>query len=165
MAAAGGDGSRARDSSWAFRSLLACGASQRREKDSGVGAVRAGPKVTVIVGIEHVQLAMPAGREADARRFYSGLLGIPEVAKPPALAKRGGALFESGAVKIHLGVEGDFRPARKAHPALLVRGLRAMIERLREAQAAVVEDPLEGYLRVYVADPFGNRIELMEREA
>jgi catechol 2,3-dioxygenase-like lactoylglutathione lyase family enzyme len=115
-----------------------------------------------ILGIEHVQLAMPAGREAEAREFYSGLLGIPETPKPPELVKRGGAWFENGRVKIHLGVDADFRPARKAHPALLVRELRALVERLREAQVDVVEDPLEGYHRVYVADPFGNRVELME---
>ena len=117
-----------------------------------------------ILRIEHVQLAMPAGREAEAREFYSGLLGIPEVAKPPALARRGGAWFEAVPVKIHLGVEADFRPARKAHPALVVSGLRALIDRLREARVDVVEDPLEGHLRVYIADPFGNRIELLERE-
>ncbi len=115
-----------------------------------------------ILGIEHVQLAMPAGREAEAREFYSHLLGIPEAPKPPELAKRGGVWFENGPVKIHLGVEADFRPARKAHPALLVRDLRALVERLREAKVDVVEEPLEGYCRVYVADPFGNRIELME---
>jgi catechol 2,3-dioxygenase-like lactoylglutathione lyase family enzyme len=115
-----------------------------------------------IVGIEHVQLAMPAGREAEARDFYAGLLGIPETPKPPELAKRGGVWFEDGPVKLHLGVDVDFRPARKAHPALLVRDLRALVERLREAQVEVVEDPLEGYDRVYAFDPFGNRLELME---
>jgi len=115
-----------------------------------------------IIGIEHVQLAMPAGREAEAREFYSRLLGLAEVPKPPELARRGGAWFESGSVKIHLGVDPDFRPARKAHPALLVRDLPALIERLRDACVAVVEDPLAGYVRVYVADPFGNRLELME---
>ncbi len=116
-----------------------------------------------ILAIEHVQLAMPAGREDDARAFYSGLLGIPEVPKPPELAKRGGAWFEAGPVKIHLGVEADFRPARKAHPALLASDLRALVERLRRAGVEVAEDPLEGRLRVYVADPFGNRLELMEQ--
>jgi catechol 2,3-dioxygenase-like lactoylglutathione lyase family enzyme len=109
-----------------------------------------------------VQLAMPPGREAEAREFYTGLLGIPEVAKPPDLARRGGAWFETGSTKLHLGVEVDFRPARKAHPALLVRELQALVERLREARVDILEEPLEGYFRVYIADPFGNRIELME---
>jgi catechol 2,3-dioxygenase-like lactoylglutathione lyase family enzyme len=119
-------------------------------------------KVTAILGIEHVQLAMPPGRESEAREFYSGLLGIPEITKPPELASRGGAWFETGTVKIHLGVEGDFRPARKAHPALLVRELGALVKCLRDAGVEVLEDPVEGYFRVYIADPFGNRIELME---
>jgi|SRR5689334_14833686 catechol 2,3-dioxygenase-like lactoylglutathione lyase family enzyme len=116
-----------------------------------------------VLRIEHVQLAMPAGREAEARKFYSRLLGLPEVPKPVQLAERGGAWFESDSVKIHLGVDADFRPARKAHPALVVSGLRALVARLRAAGVDVVEDPLEGHLRVYVSDPFGNRIELMER--
>jgi catechol 2,3-dioxygenase-like lactoylglutathione lyase family enzyme len=115
-----------------------------------------------IVGIDHVQLAMPSGREEEARKFYSGLLGIPERIKPEELAKRGGVWFEGGAVKIHLGVEADFRPSRKAHPALLVRDLRLLVERLRQAGVDVLDDTLEGYDRVYVADPFGNRLELME---
>ena len=106
---------------------------------------------------------MPAGKERAARDFYQGLLGIPEVTKPPHLAKRGGAWFERGAVKIHLGVEADFRPARKAHPALLVADLETLIGKLKAHGVKVVDDdPLEGYLRVFVADPFGNRIELME---
>ena len=116
-----------------------------------------------IVAIEHVQLAMPPGMERTAREFYEGLLGIPEVPKPPELAKRGGAWFERGALKIHLGVEADFRPAKKAHPALLVSDLGALIARLKAHDVRVIEDdPLDGYLRVYVTDPFGNRIELME---
>ncbi|MBY0274339.1 glyoxalase [Candidatus Binatia bacterium] len=115
-----------------------------------------------IVAIDHVQLAMPQGREDDARRFYAGLLGIPETPKPAPLAARGGAWFELGSVKIHLGVEGDFRPARKAHPALVVHDLRALVARLREARVDVVDDTQLGYYRVFVADPFGNRIELME---
>ena len=101
--------------------------------------------------------------EQAAREFYEGLLGIPEVPKPPELAKRGGAWFEHGSLKVHLGVEADFRPARKAHPALLVSDLEALIYRLRRHHVKIVDDePLEGYYRVYVADPFGNRIELME---
>jgi catechol 2,3-dioxygenase-like lactoylglutathione lyase family enzyme len=115
-----------------------------------------------ILAIEHVQLAMPPGGEGDARAFYRGLLDIPEVPKPPELAKRGGVWFESGVLKIHLGVEADFRPARKAHPALLVGDLRALVERLREAGVEVRDEPMEGHYRVYVADPFGNRIELLE---
>jgi catechol 2,3-dioxygenase-like lactoylglutathione lyase family enzyme len=119
--------------------------------------------IMFIIAIEHVQLAMPAGEENRAREFYAEILGIPEVPKPPALAKRGGAWFEDGQVKIHLGVEADFRPARKAHPALLVRNLSALIERFGAAGYAVIDDEaLEGYSRVYVSDPFGNRIELME---
>ena len=116
-----------------------------------------------VVSLDHVQLAMPAGRETEARAFYTGLLGIPERIKPPNLAKRGGCWFESGALKIHLGVEQDFRPARKAHPAFVVEGVRDMAARIAAAGFRVVEDEkLAGYDRVFVDDPFGNRIELME---
>ena len=119
-----------------------------------------------ITAIDHVQLAMPAGREADAAAFYSGLLGIPEVPKPAHLAARGGCWFELGALKIHLGVTADFRPARKAHPALLVDGLADLVGVLRSNGVTVRDDePLGGYDRVYVDDPFGNRIELMESRA
>lgn len=116
-----------------------------------------------IIAIDHVQLAMPAGCEREARDFYSGLLGLPEVPKPPELAKRGGAWFESGEVRIHLGVEGDFRPAKKAHPGLIVEGLPELERRLREAGYEVSEgQQIEGRYRVFVSDPFGNRIELIE---
>ncbi len=114
--------------------------------------------------IEHVQLAMPPGQEDEARRFYAGVLGVPELPKPPHLAARGGVWFERGELKIHLGVEKDFRPAKKAHPALLVSDLASLATSLRAAGCPVVDDePLEGYRRIYTADPFGNRIELMER--
>ena len=113
--------------------------------------------------LDHVQLAMPAGGEERARAFYRDVLGIPETPKPPDLAKRGGCWFERADLKIHLGVETDFRPARKAHPALIVEDLGALIESLRAQRFEVRDDePLEGYKRVYVDDPFGNRIELME---
>jgi catechol 2,3-dioxygenase-like lactoylglutathione lyase family enzyme len=116
-----------------------------------------------IEAIDHVQLAMPAGREAVARAFYGGLLGLPEQPKPPHLAARGGCWFESHTVKLHLGVDADFRPARKAHPALLVGDLPALVATLRAAGIEVVDDePLEGYDRVYAYDPFGNRLELLE---
>lgn len=116
-----------------------------------------------IVAVEHVQLAMPPGGEDLARGFYQGLLGLTEVPKPPHLAVRGGVWFEHGSVKIHLGVEADFRAARKAHPALLVQDLPTLVATLRTGGASVLDDePLAGYLRVYVSDPFGNRLELME---
>ncbi len=106
---------------------------------------------------------MPAGREDEAAAFYEGLLGVPRVPKPEHLARRGGCWFEGTGVKIHLGVDADFRPARRAHPALLVEALPALVGRLAEHGVAVTEDePLEGYDRVYVDDPFGNRIELLE---
>lgn len=114
-------------------------------------------------GIDHVQLAMPVGGEESARAFYSGLLGLPETPKPPNLASRGGCWFESEAVKIHLGVEEGFRPAKKAHPALLVTDLSSLLLQLEAAGVEIVNDePLEGYDRVYVHDPFGNRLELLE---
>jgi catechol 2,3-dioxygenase-like lactoylglutathione lyase family enzyme len=117
-----------------------------------------------IVGIDHVQLAMPAGGEEAARRFYGDVLGFEEVPKPAALAGRGGAWFRSGGVHLHLGVEPDFRPARKAHPALRVEGLTALIVRCVNAGHPVERDvPLPGLERVHVADPFGNRIELLEQ--
>jgi catechol 2,3-dioxygenase-like lactoylglutathione lyase family enzyme len=113
--------------------------------------------------LDHVQLAMPAGGEELARAFYCATLGIPEIRKPPDLAKRGGCWFERGDLKIHLGVEADFRPARKAHPALLVMDLPILVEQLKSSGYVVRDDePLEGYYRIYVDDPFGNRIELME---
>lgn len=116
-----------------------------------------------IEALDHVQLAMPVGEEDRARRFYSGLLEIPEVPKPPHLAKRGGCWFECGPLKVHLGVEHEFRPARKAHPAFIVTDLTALIERLRNSSVAIDEDePLPGFNRCYVSDPFGNRLELLE---
>jgi catechol 2,3-dioxygenase-like lactoylglutathione lyase family enzyme len=116
-----------------------------------------------VTAIDHVQLAMPAGGEREARAFYDALLGIPEQAKPLNLAARGGCWFESDTVKLHLGVDADFRPARKAHPALLVDDLGSLVARLRAAGVDVVDDePLEGYDRVYAYDPFGNRLELLE---
>jgi catechol 2,3-dioxygenase-like lactoylglutathione lyase family enzyme len=115
-----------------------------------------------IVAIHHVQLAMPRGREEEAREFYARLLGIPEVPKPEALAARGGAWFENGELRVHLGVESDFRPARKAHPALLVRGLSALVQRLAAAGVRVEVELMPGHERVYVSDPFGNRLELLE---
>jgi len=112
--------------------------------------------------IDHVQLAMPSGNEAEARVLW-GCSWQPEVPKPSNLAKRGGCWFVRDALKVHLGVEDDFRPARKAHPAFLVEdlsGLKTLIE--AAGYAFKTDEPLEGYDRIYVDDPFGNRIELME---
>lgn len=117
-----------------------------------------------IKGVHHVQLAMPKGQEEQARQFYCGLLGMQEIAKPANLAKRGGCWFQAGSAHIHLGVEENFKPARKAHPALLVDDLEALVTRLQAAGAELRPDePLEGFARSYVSDPFGNRIELMQR--
>jgi catechol 2,3-dioxygenase-like lactoylglutathione lyase family enzyme len=117
-----------------------------------------------VVALDHVQLAMPPGGEEKARGFYAGVLGLHEVEKPPELAKRGGAWFESGAVKIHLGVESNFRPAKKAHPGLRVEGLDEVIKRCEQIGIPVKADaPFDGFRRAHLEDPFGNRIELMER--
>ena len=113
--------------------------------------------------LDHILLAMPAGREADARKFYQGILGIPEAVKPPELAARGGCWFEAGELKVHLGVEKNFMPARKAHPAFIVDDLAGLAAALQNAGYPIAHDqPLEGYDRIFVDDPFGNRIELME---
>jgi catechol 2,3-dioxygenase-like lactoylglutathione lyase family enzyme len=117
-----------------------------------------------IIGIDHIQIAMPPGEEDAARAFYGRLLGLREVAKPTHLATRGGCWFEGDGVKIHLGIDADFAPARKAHPGLLVRDLAQLVERLEEAGfRTVIDQPLDGYNRRYVSDPFGNRLEFMER--
>jgi catechol 2,3-dioxygenase-like lactoylglutathione lyase family enzyme len=115
-----------------------------------------------VVGIDHVQLAMPAGCEDEATAFYEGLLGLPRVPKPEPLAARGGCWFEGDGVKVHLGVEADFRPARKAHPALVVDDLEGLCAALAAAGVAVREgDDPSGRPQRYVDDPFGNRIELI----
>jgi catechol 2,3-dioxygenase-like lactoylglutathione lyase family enzyme len=112
--------------------------------------------------IDHVQLAMPSGGEERARAFFVTLLGMREVAKPPELAARGGCWFECGPVQIHLGVEEDFRPARKAHPALRCFEYGALVARLRDVGVAVTPDhSIPGVERCHIADPFGNRIELI----
>jgi catechol 2,3-dioxygenase-like lactoylglutathione lyase family enzyme len=117
----------------------------------------------VITAIDHVQLAMPVGCENDAVAFYETILGVRQVAKPDDLARRGGCWFESATVKVHLGVEPDFRPARKAHPAFIVDNLDELVQMLSAAGHKLEEaEPLEGYDRIYVDDPFGNRIELLQ---
>ena len=114
------------------------------------------------VRIDHVQLATPAGMEDEARAFYCKVLGMSELTKPPVLARRGGCWFASGEVQIHLGVEQDFRPAKKAHPALRCRDYDALLAKLREAAVEIIADNNNpGVTRCYIHDPFGNRIELI----
>ena len=115
-----------------------------------------------VVRLDHVQLAMPAGGEERATAFYEGVLGIPRVPKPSQLAARGGCWFERDGLRVHLGVEADFRPAHKAHPALAVTGIDALCATLEAAGHPVrrAED-VPGTPQWYVDDPFGNRIELV----
>ncbi len=117
-----------------------------------------------VVGLHHIQLAMPEGEEDAAEKFYGYLLGLEQISKPPALAPRGGVWFRGRDMELHLGVEDGFSPAFKAHPALMVEGLEQLLARLDAAGIRVVDDEvqLEGFHRVYVRDPFGNRIELIE---
>jgi catechol 2,3-dioxygenase-like lactoylglutathione lyase family enzyme len=119
----------------------------------------------VIRGIDHVQVAAPPGCEPSARAFYGGLLGMAEVEKPAALGARGGCWFAAGGQQLHVGVAEQFRPAEKAHPALEVESaaeLRAISERLEAAgHSPRWDDSVEGWARFHVADPFGNRVELL----
>jgi catechol 2,3-dioxygenase-like lactoylglutathione lyase family enzyme len=116
-----------------------------------------------IVGLDHVQLAMPAGGEPEAEKFYAGLLGFVRIPKPEPMASRGGCWFSSGPVALHLGVDAEFRPAQKAHPALLVHDLAGLVTVLRAGGVVVRPNPdqPEGF-GCYVDDPFGNRIELID---
>ena len=115
--------------------------------------------------IDHVQLAMPVGEEVTARRFYSGVLRMTEIPKPPELAKRGGCWFQSDAVQVHLGVEEEFRPAKKAHPAFRCGDYDALVSGLRAAGVEVTDAAdIPGVRRCHVHDPFGNRIELIADE-
>jgi catechol 2,3-dioxygenase-like lactoylglutathione lyase family enzyme len=108
---------------------------------------------------------MPPGGEQEARAFYGRLLGLEEVAKPPALARQGGCWFRRGELELHLGVEEDFRPARKAHPALMVDDLDDLAHRLEDLGIQLTWDgDLPGYRRFHTTDPFGNRLELLEVE-
>ncbi len=116
----------------------------------------------VSVDLDHVQLAIPPGGEAAADEFYVGFLGLAVLDKPPALAARGGRWYATGTLQIHLGVDRDFRPARKAHPAFRVRDFDALRHAFLAADIDVRDDTeIEGVDRFYVDDPFGNRVELI----
>ncbi|WP_329218063.1 glyoxalase [Streptomyces sp. NBC_01485] len=117
----------------------------------------------MITAVDHVQLAAPPGSEDRLRRFYGDVLGMTETPKPAALAARGGCWFEAGEVRLHLGIEEDFRPARKAHPGLRVTGIEAYAARLESHGTRVTWDTgLPGHRRCYVWDPVGNRLEFLE---
>ena len=116
-------------------------------------------------GLHHVQLAIPRGAEDACRSFYVGVLGMLEVAKPPVLAARGGLWVRADGLELHLGVEEDFRPARKAHPGIRVQGLDALAAALTAAGTAVRWDEhFPGHRRFYADDPVGNRLEFIEPE-
>lgn len=118
----------------------------------------------MLVSIHHIQLAAPRDCEQAARKFYGELLGLLEIEKPPELKKRGGVWFELGSgQQVHIGVEENFSPAKKAHPAFVVANLNALREKLNAAGYATQDDDLFiGYNRFYAHDPFGNRIEFLE---
>ncbi|HEY8774532.1 MAG TPA: VOC family protein [Gaiellaceae bacterium] len=118
----------------------------------------------MIEGLDHVQIAAPSGCEEEARRFFGELLGLPELPKPEPLAARGGAWFQVGAQELHVGVEAEFEPARKAHPAFAVDDVDALAARLEAAGIEVRWDgELPGVHRFYAADPWGNRLEFLQR--
>ncbi|MGW6846798.1 VOC family protein [Streptomyces sp. NPDC054958] len=118
----------------------------------------------MLTAVDHVQLAAPPDSEDRLRAYYTDVLGMTEIPKPPVLAARGDCWFAAGPVQLHLGVEEDFRPARKAHPGLRVTDIEAYANRLRERGATVVwDDNLPGHRRFYSQDPVGNRLEFLER--
>jgi catechol 2,3-dioxygenase-like lactoylglutathione lyase family enzyme len=118
-----------------------------------------------VLRIDHVQLAMPKGSEDRARSFYRDVLNMKEIPKPEALAGRGGCWFASGEAQVHFGVEEDFRPAKKAHPALVVEGLDEILGRCKKAGVVSKMDAQIDGRRVHVFDPFGNRLELVEEKS
>ena len=118
----------------------------------------------LVTGLDHVQVACPAGSEDDLRSFYVGVLGMSELPKPPALAARGGAWFRSGTAEIHCGVEADFAPARKAHPGMTVSDVDEAARRVADAGRPVRwGDAIPGLRRFHTEDPVGNRIELQQQ--
>ncbi|MGW3492533.1 VOC family protein [Streptomyces sp. NPDC001020] len=117
----------------------------------------------MLSAVDHVQLAAPPGSEDLLRTYYADVLGMTEIPKPAAMAARGGCWFQAGAVQLHLGIEKDFRPAKKAHPGLRVTDIEAYAARLAARGATVTwDDNLPGHLRFYSEDPVGNRLEFLE---
>ena len=119
----------------------------------------------MIIGIDHIQLAAPIGSEEEARKFYSELLGMNELPKPDELKSRGGCWFQCGSQEVHIGIQDDFTPAKKAHPAFTVKNLELLKSRLIEFGYVINEEtPIEGRSRFFTDDPFNNRIEFIEFE-
>jgi len=117
------------------------------------------------LGVDHVQLAAPYGCESKARNFYADLLGWLEIPKPENLSKRGGVWFQCGIHQVHIGVQSDFVPATKAHPAFHVQNIDSLRENLLQKGMQVIDDDArsdEGVKRFYLNDPFGNRLEFLE---
>ncbi|WP_409253775.1 VOC family protein [Bacillus sp. SCS-153A] len=116
-----------------------------------------------IAGLDHVQLAAPKGSEDKARTFFGEILGLKELEKPPKLQSGGGCWFQCGSQEIHIGVEDDFSPALKAHPAIVVQDIDSLVKRLKKFNLEVKEDTrIEDRKRIFVSDPFGNRVEFLE---
>lgn len=116
-------------------------------------------------GIDHVQLAAPEGCESEARSFFAGILGWVEIPKPENLRKRGGVWFQCGTHQVHIGVQKEFVPATKAHPAFHVQNIDSLREYLLQKNIQVIDDDArsdEGVQRFYLNDPFGNRLEFLE---
>ncbi|MBT2392708.1 glyoxalase [Streptomyces sp. ISL-1] len=117
----------------------------------------------MLAAVDHVQLAAPPGSEETLRVYYTDVLGMTEIPKPPVLAARGGCWFQAGPVQLHLGIEADFRPSKKAHPGLRVTEIEAYAARLEVRGAKVVwDDNLPNHRRFYSEDPVGNRLEFLE---
>lgn len=115
------------------------------------------------IGIDHIQLAAPIGCEEKARGFWGGIIGLEEIQKPESLQGRGGCWFKFGSQQIHIGVEEDFLPAKKAHPAFVIGNLEIFRLHLEENDIKTKEDaPIDGRARFFVSDPFGNRVEFLE---
>jgi catechol 2,3-dioxygenase-like lactoylglutathione lyase family enzyme len=116
-----------------------------------------------ILNLDHVQLAIPLGGEERARNFYTAVLGLTEVAKPAAMAGRHSLWFAAGPVNLHLGIEEEFHPAKRAHPALVVDNLDEIVAACQRACLPTRPDTsFNNFRRVHIFDPFGNRLELME---
>ncbi|HEX5564585.1 MAG TPA: VOC family protein [Sporosarcina sp.] len=116
-----------------------------------------------LTGIDHIQIAAPPQSEEKAREFYGNLLGMEEIPKPENLQARGGCWFKCGVQEVHIGVQADFMPAKKAHPGFTVHALEQLKSRLETAGYKISEEPpIAGRARFFTHDPFGNRIEFLE---